>query len=67
MHVWAQDASLRQTLAWYDCAVFALLMNGPFRLVIPPERRLPFMGISRMGKIEAHRVRLSDLVDFSTG
>lgn len=67
VHVWAQDASLRQALAWYDGTVFALLMKGPFRLVIPPERRVPFVGMSRMGKIEAHRVRFSDLVDFSTG
>lgn len=67
MHSWAQRVSLRQALAWYDFTAVSVLMNGPFRFMIRRTRRAPLLGLSRMGESEAHRVRLSDLADFSIG
>ena len=61
VHCWAQDASLRQTIAWYDLNFVAILVNGPFRIVIPASGRPRFAALSTMGTSPGHRVTWLDL------
>jgi len=69
VHSWAQKASRRQALCWYDTHLIVALVKGPFRLMIAPEHRR-FERIPRMAAMESRKtsfvgmdaVELFDLV-----
>lgn len=55
VHIWVQHATLKQALAWYDGILFAVLTQGPFRLMVPAPRRVRFVGPSGMREIVPHK------------
>ena len=60
-HCWAQKASLRQAVSWYDFNLVAALANGPFRPLVVRSRRPEFIGISDMARVVPHRITGADL------
>lgn len=54
IHSWAQKASRRQALRWYDAHLTLALARGPFRLRIAPEYRR-FDRIPMMATVEPRK------------
>ncbi|MGO4489399.1 hypothetical protein [Microbacterium sp. 2RAF4] len=57
LHSWAQKASRRQALCWYDAHLTVALARGPFRLMIAPDNRR-FDRIPRMATVEPRKTSL---------
>ncbi|WP_341939946.1 hypothetical protein [Microbacterium sp. LWH10-1.2] len=61
VHIWAQGATLRQAVAWYDANLIAALSNGPFRWLMRREARPSFVRMSGMSTISTQRIPWFDL------
>lgn len=61
VHIWAQGASLRQVVAWYDANLIAALSNGPFRWLMRREVRPSFVRMSGMSTISTQRIPWFDV------
>ncbi|GAA1134866.1 hypothetical protein GCM10009651_18650 [Microbacterium natoriense] len=61
VHSWAQKASLKQALAWYDANLIAALSNGPFRWLMRREARPSFVRMSGMSTISTQRIPWFDV------
>jgi hypothetical protein len=61
VHRWAQKASFRQSLSWYDRNAVVVLVNGPFRFLAEPDQRPRLLRIVDMRSIEPHAISWLDL------
>ncbi|WEK61673.1 MAG: hypothetical protein P0Y60_02605 [Candidatus Microbacterium colombiense] len=64
-HSWAQRATLRQALCWYDACLTLGLVRGMLRPLLRPSRSFSVRALPRMSALESHRIRLvgMDVVD----
>ena len=59
-HSWAQKASFRQVLCWYDRNVISLFAKSVLRPLLLAEHRPRFIGLSDMNQIVPYRITLAD-------